>query len=118
MYQNLLIIFYIFFNTVFTPENITTTFIYFTGGLLTYNNYINIKDYTLSKYSNLHFIFKYPDKIYYFFHSIFLKIKKYIYNMMINYIKVIIDKNIGKDNVIPTKDFITSKDIYDFLNSC
>ena len=106
------------YNIIFTPENITTLFIYFTSGILIYNNYIKIKNYTLSKYSNLNFIFIYPDILYYFLHSIFLKNKIYIYNMMLNYIKKIINRNIKKDNIIPTKNFITTNDINEFLNNC
>ena len=118
MYQNLLILFYFCYNIIFTPENITTLFIYFTSGILAYNNYINIKNYTLSKYNNLQIIFKYPDMIYYSLHRIFLKSKIYIYNMMLNYIKKIINRNIKKDNIIPTKNFITTNDINEFLNNC
>ena len=56
--------------------------------------------------------------IYYLLHRIFLTCKIYIYNMMLNYIKKIINRNIKKDNIVPTKNFISMNEIDEFLNNC
>jgi len=37
---------------------------------------------------------------------------------MLNYIKKIINRNIKKDNIVPTKNFISIDDIDEFLNNC